>query len=277
MKKIITIVGAALISACALFAQDVNQATDLYNNGASSLSNGDNAGALEYFQKSREMAAACGEAGKEIVANCENVIPQLYIRIAKDNVKASKFDSAVASLEKAKEVAAQFGNDAAVAEADEMIPQVYMQKGNTALKAKNSAVAISAYTKVIELNPANGKAYLNMGQAYEGAGDIVKAENAYKQAAAKGQAKSANKKLAKIYLKQAQQANAGGKYAEAVSLALKSNSLVESANAYYIAGLASQNAGKKADAVKYLEKYLELSPAAANANDVRKVVENLKK
>lgn len=277
MKKILTFFCALAVSACALFAQDVNAATDLYNNGATALSTGDNAGALSYFQKSHAEAVKCGEAGKEIKANCESVIPQLMVRVAKENVKAGKFDAAVAKLVEAKDVATKFGNAEEAKEATAMIPQVYMQKGNTLLKSKNAEGAISAYKKVIEINPSNGKAYLNMGQAYESIDNDAKAEEAYKAAAANGQAKSANKKLSKIYLTKASKLNVDGKYAEALAMALKSNTYAESANAYYIAGRACQNSGKKADAVKYYNKYLELSPSAANANDVRKVVADLQK
>ena len=47
MKKIFITIAAAVLAAGAVSAQDMQQATDTYNNGAMALQMGDNAGALE--------------------------------------------------------------------------------------------------------------------------------------------------------------------------------------------------------------------------------------
>ena len=60
-------------------------------------------------------------------------------------------------------------------------------------------------------------------------------------------------------------------------MAKKSNSFNESSKAYYIIGLAAQNSNKLDEAIAAFEKYLELEPSAANSQDVRTVVEGLKK
>lgn len=71
-----------LISVCSLFAavavasaQDVNQATDFYNNAVSYYSNGNLASAIESFKKAHEIAKQCGDDGAEIVVDCETYIP----------------------------------------------------------------------------------------------------------------------------------------------------------------------------------------------------------
>lgn len=276
MKKIFLTLAAAVLAISGACAQDVNEATDLYNNGASALSTGDNASALKYFQKAYEIAVACGEAGVDIANDCAGVIPQISLRVAKDFLKEGDFDNAVTQLKAAAKTAADLKDEDAALEANAMIPQVYMQKGNTALKAKDVKTAIAAYNDVLAINPENGKAALNLGQAYELSGDVASAEKAYATAAANGQEKNANKKLATLYLKKAQASLKAQKYADAVALSVKSAGFNESANAYYIAGIASQKAEKLADAVNYFEKYLVLAPSANNSEDVRKVVASLK-
>lgn len=276
MKKIFLTLLAAALAVFGANAQDVNEATDLYNNGASALSAGDNASALKYFQKAYEIASACGETGVDIVNDCVGVIPQISLRVAKDLLKAGDYEKAVTQLKAAEKTAMELNAEDVAVEAAAMVPQAYMQQGNNALKAKDVQTAIAAYKEVLAINPENGKACLNLGQAYEIAGDTAAAEKAYNDAAANGQEKNANKKLANIYLKKAQAALKAQKFNDAVQLSAKSAEYNESPNAYYIAGVASQKAEKLADAVAYFEKYLVLAPSANNSEDVRKVVESLK-
>ena len=75
MKKIYIILAAAVLSAGVAAAQDMQQATDTYNNGAMALQMGDNAGALEYFKQALTIAQACGEAGADVVTNCNRKGP----------------------------------------------------------------------------------------------------------------------------------------------------------------------------------------------------------
>ena len=85
----------------------------------------------------------------------------------------------------------------------------------------------------------------------------------------KGKEKDAVKQLCNIYTKQAAASLKGKKFAEAVEAAGKIIDLnPENAQAYQIAGQASQLAGKNADAISYFEKYLELAPTAKNAGQI---------
>ncbi len=58
------------------------------------------------------------------------------------------------------------------------------------------------------------------------------------------------------------------KYADAVKAADKANSYVENANAFLIAGQASQKLGKNNDAIENFTKYLDLKPTASNASAI---------
>lgn len=277
MKKIIVCLCTLIASAAIVSAQDVNEATDLYNNAATALSTGDKIGALESFQKALKIAQACGEAGEEIAANCLSVMPQVSVSIAKDYIKSAEFDTAVAKLKEAIALCTSLGDEDYAKEAESLIPQTYMQKGNANLKAKNFAEAISAFNEVLAITPDNGRAAFSLGQAYNASGKADKAEEAFLLAAANGQEKQAYKQLAIIYLKKASAANKAQNFAEAVKLAEQSISYNPTEKAYYVAGRASQSQNKNADAVKYYEKYLEAAPAASNAEDVKKVIEELKK
>ena len=277
MKKFVYSVCALFAAATISFAQDVNEATDLFNAAVEYLNLGDKTSALENFQKAYDIAKECGEAGQALVDQCESTIPQLALMLAKDYVKAGDYATAVAKAKEASAIAASMNADSVVAEADALVPNIYMQQGNVLIKAKDYEGAIAAYTSTLALNPTNGKAYINMAAAYDKLGQTDKAEETYLLAAANGQEKAANKALGNIYLKKALAANKAKQFSQAIDLAKKSNSFNESSKAYYIIGLAAQNSNKLDEAIAAFEKYLELEPSAANSQDVRTVVEGLKK
>lgn len=271
MKKIFLFFAAAL-TAGAMYAQDINQATESYNNGAMELQMGNKEAALEYFQTALTMAEALGEEGAEIAANCQNTIPAIMASIAKDMIKADNFDGALEQLGKTIETANTYNtyNAADVAEeAKALIPQVMMSKANDLLNAKDFVNAAAVYQQVLAENPANGMAALRLGMALGAQGKTAEAEAAYLQAAANGQENSANKQLSTMYVKLAQAASKAKKYQEAFDLAAKSNSYLENANAYRFAAGAAQQLGKNDDCINNYVKYLELKPNAKDASGVK--------
>lgn len=269
MKKIFLLFTAAALSAGMVFAQDINQATENYNNGAMELNMGNNDAAITYFQTALEMAEALGEEGAEVAANCRNIIPAIYLSSAKEQIKAENYDAAVEQLNKAIETAGKYENPEVADDANALMPQVYLSKGNGFLQAKNFPEAEVAYQKAIELDPANGMAYFRLGQVLASQNKVAEAEAAYVQAAANGQEKNANKQLSTMFVKLAQAASKAKKYQETIEYAAKSNQYLENANAYRFAASASQQLGKNADCIANYEKYLELSPNAKDAAGVK--------
>lgn len=269
MKKIFLLFTAAALSAGMVFAQDINQATENYNNGAMELNMGNNDAAITYFLTALEMAEALGEEGAEVAANCRNIIPAIYLSSAKEQIKAENYDMAVEQLNKAIEAAGKYENPEVADDANALMPQVYLSKGNGFLQAKNFPEAEVAYQKAIELDATNGMAYFRLGQVLASQNKVAEAEAAYVQAAANGQEKNANKQLSTMFVKLAQAASKAKKYQETIEYAAKSNQYLENANAYRFAASASQQLGKNADCIANYEKYLELSPNAKDAAGVK--------
>lgn len=265
MKKIFLMLAMAAMTALTVSAQDIAQATENYNNGAMELQMGNKDAALGYFQTALTMAEALGEEGADIVANCKNTIPVLMASIAKDLVKAENFDGAIEQLNKTIEVAESYGNAEVVEDAKTLIPQVLMSKAGDMLNAKNFAGAAETYQQVVAADTTNGMAALRLGMALGALGKNADAENAYLLAARHGQEKNAMKQLSSTYVKQAAAFLKAKKYQDAVNAALKSNEYQENATAMKVAGTAASQLKKNDDAIKYLEKYLELSPNAKDA------------
>ena len=153
MKKVLSILTIATISAISVFAQDMESATSLYNEGATALNAGDKQTALGYFEEALAQAAIIGPEADELAYNCQRNIPTLLNAIGKELAAANDIDSAVVVLNQAIAKAEEYGQNDIAAEAMTLIPQLYMQQGNLFLNQKDYDAAIESYKKVVEANP----------------------------------------------------------------------------------------------------------------------------
>ena len=255
MKKIFLFFAAAFMAAGVASAQDINKAIELANNGNEAFQLGEYQLALDAFKQSLAIAEGLGEAGAEHAGTC-------------NLLKAGDYDGALAKLNETVTTAEGYGATETVSEAQELIPNVYMAQGNAALKAKDMASAVAAYTKVTELNPANGDAYLRLGRAFASTGKVNEAVAAYEKAAANGEEVDAKKQLSNLYLKLAQAAAKAKDNKGTIDNALKANEYLENANAYKLAASAAQKMGNNAQCIEFYEKYLAVKPNAKDAAGV---------
>ena len=269
MKKIILFFASVAMAAGIASAQDINSVTETYNNGAMELEMGNKEAALGYFQAALTAAEELGEEGMQIADNCKMTIPVLMSSIAKDYIKAEMYDEAIEQLNKTIETAELFGNTAEADEAKALINQTLMAKGNALINAKDYEGAIAVYNQIMAAEPTNAMASLRLGMAYGATGNTEAAEAAYLVAAENGQEKNAFKQLSNLFVKKAAAVLKTKNYAEAIELALKSNEYLENATAMKVAGTAASALQKNEDAIQYLEKYLELSPNAKDAAQMK--------
>ena len=268
MKKIFTFFAAVVMAAGIASAQDINSVTETYNNGAMELEMGNKEAALGYFQAALTAAEELGEEGMQIAENCKNTIPVLMGSIAKDLIKAEQFDAALEQLNKTIEACNTLGT-ASAEEYKSLINQTLMAKGNELINNKDFAGAIEIYSQIMAEDPTNAMASLRLGMAYGATGNTEAAEAAYLVAAENGQEKNAYKQLSNLLVKQAAAVLKTKKYAEAIELAVKSNEYLENATAMKVAGTAASALQKNEEAIQDLEKYLELSPNAKDAAQMK--------
>ena len=260
---------AVVMAAGIASAQDINSVTETYNNGAMELEMGNKEAALGYFQAALTAAEELGEEGMQIAENCKNTIPVLMESIAKDYIKAEQYDAAIDMLNQTIEVSNTLGNAAQADECKSLIYQTLMAKGNGLINDKDFAGAIEVYNQIMAADPTNAMASLRLGMAYGALGNIEAAEAAYLVAAENGQDKNAFKQLSSLFVKKAAAVLKTKNYAEALEFALKSNEYLENATAMKVAGTAASALKKNEEAIQYLEKYLELSPNAKDAAQMK--------
>lgn len=268
MKKIILIAASLFLSVFAATAQDLGQATEVAKSANDALMLGDNESALNGFKEALELAEACGDEGANLVETCKGVIPRILLSMGKDQVKLKNFDAAIAKINEAIEAATNYSNDDVLEKAQALLPGVKMNQANDLLTKKDFAGAVKVLNDILAGDPENGNAALRLGMALASTGDVEGAKAAYETALANGQEKNAAKQLSTLYLKDAQAFIKAKNFKAAAEAAEKSNSYVESANAYKLAAAAATQLKDNDAIVANYEKYLELAPNAKDANGV---------
>ena len=269
MKKVLAILTVAALSMVSLFAQDMESATALYNEGATALNAGDKETALGYFEEALSQAELIGPEAEELAYNCKRNIPTLINAMGKELAAANELDAAIETLNKAVEKANEYGQEDIAADAQSLIPQLYMQKGNLALNQKNYTEAMECYQKVVEINPNDANGYLRLGQAASRADQNDAAIAALTKAAELGQEKAANKEMATLYLSTAAEVLKAKDYQGAYDNAKKSLDILPTPTAMQIAGTAALQLKNYDDAIANFEGFLTASPNARNADQIK--------
>jgi tetratricopeptide (TPR) repeat protein len=261
MKKIFLTVMVALCTMGIVAAQDLEKATEIYNNAAAAIEN-NKAEAITLFEQALGMAETLGDEGAEIVAQCKGILPKLYISLGKDLVNEKNLDEAIAKFQKAVEVGEKFGDTDVAAEAKGLIPQILMADANGMLNEKNFEGAVAGYQKVIDADPANGQAHLRKGQALAQLGKADDAIKSFELAAENGQEEQAAKQLSNIYVKKAVACQKAKDMKGALENAQKSTQYADNANAQKIIGMSAMQLKQNKVAAEAFEAYLAMNPNA---------------
>ena len=140
------------------------------------------------------------------------------------------------------------------------------------LRAGHIDVAIDHFKKSIELNPDSFESYRGLGEAYfqKGEGEMA-AESLTRAVALQPDNPMAHYNLGRVYDKMEKPADALKAYRKAIDLK------ADLSAPYYQAALASVRLEDYKGAIAYFERFLELSPDAPEANQVKTMIEELKK
>lgn len=218
-------------------AQDLNEATETYNNAATALNEGKNAAALEGFQKALKLAESLGDEGTAMVSDCKGIIPKILLQMGKEAVNAKDLDGAIAKLKEAAAKATEYGQPDVAKDATELIPQILMADANSLLNESKFAEAAAEYQKVIALDPQNATAYIRMGMAQARLDDEAGAIASFSKASELGAKEDADKQLTNMFLKKAQDAYKAKNFDEVISSANDCLKLGPNPGATYLLGM----------------------------------------
>lgn len=254
------------------FAQDINQAGDLFNEGNQAVKGNNFELAIEKYTAAMEVAEKVGPEGEMIVINSQSQIPQLYYKLGVTDFKAKKVDKAINEFEKAIEFGNKYNDPGTVEKAKATIPKLYYSKGASAYKAKNYDDALANYQKAVDNNPEYSRAFYGMAITYNKLGDTPKMKESFETALKLAEADKDDKMITqikkngkKLFLANGQkglQAQDWGKALTCLNASLSFDA--DNADTYYYIALANNGLKDYGKAVEAAEKGLSMS---ADQND----------
>jgi len=192
--------------------QDINRATEFYNNGAKAVQANDWATAIAEFDQALAILEPLGQEGEEISQTIKELIPSLHFYLGEEFAKSDRAVDAIAELKKAIATAEQFDDlNNTAQKAAILIKQINTRAATNLLNEKKYEEAIVAYKELLEGDPENGTFHFCIGVSYYATGKEANAIAALEKASELG-AKNADGQLVNIYLRKAQAAAAAKKF-----------------------------------------------------------------
>jgi len=269
--KYLTVVVLSIFS-FSLFAQDINEAGAVFNEGNQANKDGNFTLAIQKYEKSIEIASQLGEEGAQIVAGAKAQIPQLYFKVATEDYTAGNIEKAIGEYENAIKYGTEYNDPETVSKSKDNIPKLLYARGNDLYKEKKYPEALASFQRSYELNPGYSRSLFGMGLTYNKMDDIAKMEESFDKAIVAAQAEKDDKMVSKVKqtghkLMQAEGASKlqSQNYNSALNYLNSAMKYDDQDNeTYYYLGLSNNGLKKYDDAIVNLDKGLELS---ASEND----------
>lgn len=265
MKNLVALLFS--VFAVTAFAQDVNQAGDLFNEGNQAVKNNQFELAIEKYTQAMEVAEQVGPEGEMIVINVQSQIPQLYYKIGVVDFKEKNIEKAIDEFEKAIDYGKKYNDPNTVEKAEKTIPKLYYSQGNSWYREDDYDNALASFKKAAEIAPDYSRAFWGMGLSYNKLGETKNMKTSFEKALQLAQADGDDKMEGKIRktAKKLLQANGAKKLqaqnwdAALVCLDASLSFDPDNADTYYYMALANNGLNKYDKAVSAAKKGLEIS------------------
>ena len=251
MKKIFLVFATMMMSAFLAFAQDAETAASVYNTGVEAYGNGELEQALEAFKKAYTLAQDSADDA-DIVAQCKNLIPTIAYSLVVKNYNNSAYKDCVEQLPEVIATAKELGNDETAAKAENLLKEATY---NYAKELEDSDLALARETL----------------HQLEELGDVDRAKSRLAHIAIK-EATEAQKEAAAA---KADPAKKKAAYEKMYGFAQEALSYEESAKAVKLLAASARGLEKWDEALEKYQKYLELSPDAKDAENIKKIITSL--
>lgn len=174
IKKMTGIFALCVIVSVSAFAQEKNDAINLFNQGVEQMKANDPK-AVVTFEQCVTICEQIGDSAADIKAKAVSVIPGLYYKSAFNTLTVEKkIPEAIVAIKKTTAVAEKY-NDAAVKDnAEKLLVQAYTNMASGYIAAKENAKAIEAYDSVLMINPNHLPSMYNKALMYRGLDNSAK-------------------------------------------------------------------------------------------------------
>ncbi len=167
MNKLKIFLSVTFLSLTSLmFAQTMNEAGEALNNGIGALKAKDYSAAIKAFDNCISICDQLGDEGADLKMKAETQLPNSYFNLGLGQYKGKKFDNAIATFQKASELAAGLNDAKTTKKAKNYMARVYNSKGSGQYKAKDYDNALVSFDNALKADGNYFKAYYSKGLVY---------------------------------------------------------------------------------------------------------------
>ncbi|MFO7721887.1 MAG: hypothetical protein R6V49_01565 [Bacteroidales bacterium] len=149
-----------------LYAQSIEQAAELFNEGRAFINEGNNKAAIDKLEASIRMCEEIGEEGDELRNQAISVVPNLYYNHSKSLFDANQIEESILMYRKTLEVAQKYNNLEVFTMTNNVLAQLFLKNGNDKFREKDYEAAVSDLKKSLEFDPKNTTTLLLMAYSY---------------------------------------------------------------------------------------------------------------
>jgi tetratricopeptide (TPR) repeat protein len=265
------IVAMFLVSVGGVKAQTKNDAIMSFNEGVESMKT-DPAKAIKAFEKSITICDQVGDSAKEVRAKAIQVIPDLYLQVAKKLATEKKWTEAIAASKDAVKVSEKYNDEKIKDASQKLLAQCYVIQGGIFYAGKDFDKALKTFDSALYINPNYTKAQYNKALVYmkmENTPKFIEQSNLVtEKAKAEGDTTLANtmtKSTGEYLLRSGIKNMQANKNVEAVSNLEASLKYINNNDVYYYLAITYNKQKKYAEAVTNAKKGLDLETGPADA------------
>jgi tetratricopeptide (TPR) repeat protein len=149
-----------------LYAQSIEQAAELFNEGRAMINEGNNKGAIGKMEAAIKMCEELGEEGDELRNQAISVMPNLYYNYAKSLFDANQIDESIKMYRKTLEIAQKYNDLEVFTMTNNVLAQLFLKNGNDKFRDKDYEGAVADLKQSLEFDPKNTTALLLMAYSY---------------------------------------------------------------------------------------------------------------
>ncbi|MCC8087669.1 MAG: tetratricopeptide repeat protein [Rikenellaceae bacterium] len=182
MKRLKLTLSFVLMSALTvgLFAQTVQNLNEKFNAAGQAMQEKKYDEAIQGFEEVITMGSAVGEGGITYVDNAKKYLPAVYVAYGRQNAAAKNYDKAIEILERAQDIATEYGDISNKNSAGSALASVYLLLGSDAYNSKDYAKAVEVFAKGYAAAPNNTQLALFLADSYDQLGNFDEAAEIYK-------------------------------------------------------------------------------------------------
>lgn len=161
--RLIMLVTAFIFSGTAAFAQTLEEAAELFNQGRELITKGDNKGAIDKLEAVVALCTQIGEQGDELKSQAASAIPNLWYNYAKGLFDNNQIDESIAAYKNTLLIAKKYQDNETYEMTRNVLAQLFLKNGNDKFRAKDYEGSVADLKQSLEYDPTNSTTLLLMG------------------------------------------------------------------------------------------------------------------